>query len=55
MLNDLKTELGLDTPVRESLHNPMIFFRMPARPRPAATIAPPRPRHTNDPDPAPRT
>ncbi|MBR8745394.1 class I SAM-dependent methyltransferase, partial [Nocardiopsis sp. MG754419] len=54
VLNDLKTELGLDTPIRDSAHNPMIFFRLPHRPRPAATFAPPRPRAADD-DRAPRT
>ncbi|PWV55105.1 MULTISPECIES: class I SAM-dependent methyltransferase [Nocardiopsis] len=48
-LTDLKTELGLDTPVRDSAHNPMIFFHLPERPRPGQAIpSPPRPRAHND-------
>lgn len=31
-LQELKRELGLDEPVRTSQANPMIFFRLPARP-----------------------
>ncbi|MBE2999459.1 class I SAM-dependent methyltransferase [Nocardiopsis sp. HNM0947] len=44
-LTDLKTELGLNEPVRTSQANPMIFFRLPERPRPgySLTIPPQRP------------
>lgn len=53
-LADLKEELDLHTPVHESTHNPMIFFRLPERPRPAALFTPPRQRASSD-DPARRT
>ena len=53
-LTDLKGELDLHTPVRETTHNPMIFFRLPARPRPAALFTPPRQRTPTN-DPTPRT
>src|SRR5699024_5589623 len=42
-LTELKKELDLAEPIHTAQHNPMIFFHMPANPRPGAPIPPQRP------------
>lgn len=39
-LHQTKKQLDLDTPIRHNTNNPMIFFRLPQRPRPGTAIAP---------------
>lgn len=46
-LTELKKELDLAEPIHTAQHNPMIFFHMPANPRPGAHIPPQRPTPTN--------
>ncbi len=45
-LCDLKTELGLATPIHPARHNPTIYFRLPPHPHHRAT--PPTTRHTKE-------